>query len=242
VSETEPTPRASRTPARQKARQLARALRGERPDYPYLKEVFRHLRAELGVAVARPPKRLPGVPTEEAIRRFYEAVWRGRRMGDVVLIKTLLYTGVRVSELVALRLEAVDLDRCQVRVTAGKGGKDRVVPFPAAFKETLALHLAGMARRGATHLFESNWKRPYSDRGVRKLLARYAQAAGLVQPISPHRLRHFLLTWLKKQGIDDALIQPYSGHASRQSLEIYSRLAIQEAQAEDDRAIGRFPV
>jgi Phage integrase family len=46
----------------------------------------------------------------------------------------------------------------------------------------------------------------------------------LAHPISPHRLRHFLLTWLKKQGIDDALIQPYSGHASRKSLEIYSQL------------------
>lgn len=66
--------------------------------------------------------------------------------------------------------------------------------------------------------------------------------AGLERPISPHRLRHFLLTWLKKQGIDDALIQPYSGHASRQSLEIYSRLAIVDAQEEYDRAIGRFPV
>jgi integrase/recombinase XerD len=149
---------------------------------------------------------------------------------------------VRVSELVSIRHNEVDLDRCQIRITAGKGGKDRVVPFPAAFKETLALHLAMMAGRGATHLFESSWKRPYSDRGVRKILARYANAAGLSQPISPHQLRHFLLTWLKKQGIDDALIQPYSGHASRQSLEVYSRLAIGDAQAEYDDVIGRFPV
>jgi len=51
-----------------------------------------------------------------------------------------------------------------------------------------------------------------------------------------------LLTWLKKQGVDDALIQPYSGHSSRQSLEIYLRLAIEEAQEEYDRVIGRFPV
>lgn len=171
-----------------------------------------------------------------------EAVWHGRRMADVVLIKTLLYTGVRVSELVAIRLSEVDLDRCQIRVTAGKGQQDRIVPFPAAFKEVLALHLEGMTTRGASHLFESSWKQPYSDRGVRKLLARYAAAAGLPHPLSPHQLRHFLLTWLKKQGIDDALIQPYSGHASRQSLEIYSRLAIGEAQAEYDQVIGRFPV
>ena len=52
----------------------------------------------------------------------------------------------------------------------------------------------------------------------------------------------FLLTWLKKQGVDDALIQPYSGHASRQSLEIYSRLAIADAQAAYTDAMGRFPV
>ena len=74
------------------------------------------------------------------------------------------------------------------------------------------------------------------------MLTRYAKAAGIAHPISPHKLRHFLFTWLKKQGIDDALIQPYSGHVSRQSLEIYSRLAIAEAQAEYNQVMGKFPV
>lgn len=53
-------------------------------------------------------------------------------------------------------------------------------------------------------------KKKYSDRGVRKILARYAEAAGLKRPLSPRKFRHFLLTWLKKQCIDGALIQPYS--------------------------------
>lgn len=231
-----------RTPPKKKARELATLLRGERPDYAYLRRVFQALRAELGVTVPSPSRRLPDVPSEEEIRRYYETVWQARHGPDIVLIKTLLYTGVRVSELIAIRLAEVDLDRCQIRVNAGIGKKDRVVPFPAAFKETLALHIGQMREKRATHLFESAWKKPYSDRGVRKLLARYAQRAGLTRSISPHRLRHFLLTWLKKQGIDDALIQPYSGHASRQSLEVYSRLAITEAQAEYDQVIGRFPV
>jgi hypothetical protein len=60
-------------------------------------------------------------------------------------------------------------------------------------------------------LFESSWKKPYSDRGVRKILARYTQAAGIAASISPHTLRHFLFTWLKTQGIDDALVQPTTG-------------------------------
>jgi len=231
-----------RTSAKKKARELAKHLRGERPDYAYLKAVFRALREELGVPVPGPSRRLPDTPSEAEIRRYYETVWQARQGSDLVLIKTLLYTGVRVSELVAIRLDDVDFDRCQIRVTQGKGGKDRVVPFPQTFKETLALHADALRRKRATHLFESSWKKPYSDCGVRKLLARYAQQAGLTRPISPHRLRHFLFTWLKQQGIDDALIQPYSGHASRQSLEIYSRLALAEAQETYEQVIGRFPV
>ena len=229
-------------PARRKGRQLATTLRRERPDYAYLKELFRQLRAELGIVVPRTPKRLPYVPIEDEIRRYYETVWKTRKLADLVLIKTLLYTGVRVSELVAIRLDDVDFDRCQIRVNEGKGRKDRVVPFPSAFKQTLALHAAALRQKGAAHLFESSWKKPYSDRGVRRLLERYATTAGLAHRISPHRLRHFLLTWLKKQGIDDALIQPYSGHASRKSLEIYSQLAIGEAQLAYDEVMPRFPV
>jgi integrase/recombinase XerD len=235
-----PAPR--RVPAKRKARELTKHLRGERPDYAYLKEVFRHLRAELDVQITSVPKRLPYVPTEAEIRAFYEAVWRGRRTGDVVLIKTFLYTGVRVSELVRIRLEDVDLDACRIRISQGKGGKDRYVPFPRAFRETLALHIDAARKAGAAYLFESSWKKSYTDRGVRKILARYTAAAGITASISPHTLRHFLFTWLKTQGIDDALIQLYSGHATRQSLEIYSRLALADAQDSYDKVIDQFPV
>lgn len=231
-----------RTPPKRKARQLAKHLRDERPDYAYLKAVFRELRSELGVGVERRPEALPYVPSEQEIRRYYETVWAARRTGDVVLVKTLLYTGVRVAELVAIRLDDVDLDAARIRITRGKGGKDRVVPFPPSFREALALHVDAQRKKGAAHLFESSWKKPYSTRGVRAMLARYAAAAGLAHNMAPHRLRHFLFTWLKTQGVDDALIQPYSGHASRQSLEVYSRLALADAQGTYDRAIGRFPV
>lgn len=136
------------------------------------------------------------------------------------------------------RVRALNPQRCN----QGKGQKDRVVPFPDSFKEAHALHMERMRDKRARYLFESSWKKKYSDRGVRRMLERYAQAAGLERNVSPHQLRHYLFTWLKKQGIDDALIQPYSGHASRQSLGVYSRLAISEAQAEYNSVIKRFPV
>ena len=130
------------------------------------------------------------------IRRYYQTVWTARRSGDIVLIKTLLYTGVRVAELVSIRLGYVDLDACRIRITHGKGAKDRYVPFPATFKETLALHISAARDNGAAFLFESSWKKPYSTRGVRAILARYASKAGLAHNMPPHRLRHFLFTWL----------------------------------------------
>lgn len=231
-----------RTSPKKKARELAKYLRTERPDYPYLKSVFRALREELEIQVPRRETRLPEVPTEEEMRCFYQAVWNCRNFTDMVLIKTLFCTGVRVSELVAIRLDEVDVERCQIRITQGKGSKDRQVPFPHSFRELLALHMKQMSAKGAIYLFESVRKHKYTDRGVRKMLARYAAQAGIMRSMSPHKWRHFLFTWLKKEGIDDALIQPYSGHATRQSLEIYSRLSLADAQPVYNQAMEHFPI
>ena len=97
-----------RTPVRQKAKQLAKSLKQEYPDYDYLRELFRHLRKELSVEVTHKPKKLPYVPTEEEIDKYYKVVWQSRNMKHLVMIKTLLYTGVRVTELVNIKLSDVD--------------------------------------------------------------------------------------------------------------------------------------
>jgi len=110
-----------RTPVRQKAKQFVKSLRQEHPDYNYLRELFRHLRRELEIEVVRKAKKLPYVPTEEEIKKYYDIAWQSRNMNHVVLIKTLLYTGVRVSELVKIKLNEIDMDRCQIRITEGKG-------------------------------------------------------------------------------------------------------------------------
>lgn len=231
-----------RTPANKKAKQLAKYFRKEQPDYDYLKRVFQHLREELEVEVTQKPKKLPYVPTEDELKRYYNLVWAGENSRHMMIIKTFLYTGVRVSELVHIKLTDVDLSNCQIRITKGKGAKDRIVLFPPSFKELLAMHMENMRKENASYLFESNWRKKYTDRGVRKILAKYSQEAGMSQPLSPHKLRHFLLTWLKKQGVDDAFIQPYSGHDSRQSLEVYSKLALPEAQEKYNEVMDRFPL
>jgi integrase/recombinase XerD len=140
------------------------------------------------------------------------------------------------------KLSDIDFDRCQMRINEGKGKKDRIVPYPTAFREILAIHVDNSIKNKQIYLFESSWKKPYTDRGIRKILAQYTQKSGIEHSISPHKLRHFLFTWMKKQGVDDALLQPYSGHESRQSLEMYSKLSLNDAQPVYDSKIKDFPV
>ena len=64
-----------------------------------------------------------------------------------------------MSELVNIRLDDIDLDRCQIRIDHGKGDKDCVVLFPDASKETLGMHMQGLREKKATYLFESSWKK-----------------------------------------------------------------------------------
>lgn len=231
-----------RTGPRKKALQIIKYFRHENPDYNYLRTVFQHLRKELNVAVTAESKKLPYVPTEAELKKYYEAVWQTKNMQDMMIIKTLLYTGIRVSELIRLNIEDIDFDRYQIRITAGKGKKDRIVPFPKSFREPLAMHVSNANKNKQVSLFESSWKRPYSDRGIRKMLEKYSEIAGMSHTISPHKLRHFLFTWLKAQGVDDALIQPYSGHETRASLEVYSKLSLSNAQDTYDEKIKDFPV
>ena len=231
-----------RTPTKEIVTKIVKILRDERPDYIYLRDLFKKIRQEFKIEVEVQTKRLPYVPTEEEIKRYYEAVWQSREMKHMVLIKILLYTGVRVNELVNIKLEYIDFDSCQIRINLGKCSKDRIVPFPINFRETLMLYAKNEATSGAIYLFESNRKKAFTTRGIRKILANYAEKANMPQSLSPHKLRHFLFTWLKKQGIDDALIQPYSGHETRQSLEIYSKLSLADSQKAYEDIIDKFPV
>ena len=227
---------------KEKAKKIARSLKKENPDYYYLKELFKNIRNELNIKVEKQPKHLPYVPTEEEMKKYYKVVFESENMQNVLIIKTLLYTGVRVGELVNIKIEDVDLVNSHIRINNGKGNKDRVVPFPEAFKEVLALHIESNKKKKAEYLFESSWKKGYSVRGIRKIVTQYSKLAGMSKSLSPHKLRHFLFTWMKKQGIDDALIQPYSGHQTRQSLEVYSKLSITEPQKEYEKVIKHFPI
>lgn len=227
---------------KQMAKRLARILRPERPDYAYLKKVFQHTRALLAVKPTKKGKRLPQLLTDRELVAFYEAVWRARDPKHMVLIKVLIFTGLRNSELARVKLQDVDLDHCQIRVEQGKGGKDRSVLFPTSFRGELAQYMRGLQDRRAVYLFESNRLRPYSSRRIRQIVHEYAQAAGIQKRVYPHLFRHQIITFLTKKGIISPKLQLLSGHAEEKNLAIYRDLALADVSAEYEEAMGSFPV
>ena len=231
-----------RTGPRKKALEIKKYFNEEHPDYGYLRAVFMHLRKELNVRVKPLPKPAPSAPTEEEVARYYDAVWKSQNMQDMLIIKTLLYTGIRVSELIRLKNSNVDLDKCQIKVVGSNEKNTRIVPFAKSFREVLALHISNTSNHNDSSLFESSRKKQYSDRGIRKILEKYSKCAGIEKNISPNQLRHFLFIWLKKKGISDDLIQPYSGHERLESLRVYSNPSLAESQEAYDENIKNFPV
>jgi integrase/recombinase XerD len=231
-----------RIPPKAMAKKLMRVLRPHHPDYHYLKKVFQHTRELLEIGPVPQPKRLPELLTETELKAFYEAIWNAHQFTHAVMLKLLLFTGIRNAELVHLRLIDVDLQVCQLRITQGKGHKDRYVLFPTSFRGELAQYMERQQARDATYLFESNRHRPYSTRRIRQLVKQYATAAGIAKRVYPHLFRHQFLTYLTKQGIISPKLQLLSGHTMEQSLAVYRELSLSDVADEYEQAMRTFPV
>lgn len=156
------------------------------------------------------------------------------------MLKLLLYTAVRVSELVNIRVSDVDLDACKMFINNGKGNKDRYILFPSSFRLALKTYLD--ARPDNAYLFESRLNQPYTTRRIQQIVRQYTDQSGLKRAVHPHLLRHQMLTFLTTQGIADAKIQLISGHESRKSLELYQHLSLESVEHEYQQAVQRLGI
>lgn len=224
------------------ARKLARILRPQHPDYYYLKKVFQHTRELLKITPGKTEKRLPELLMDDELVAFYETVWQSRNAVHMVMIKLLIFSGVRNAELANVRLKDVDLNSCQIRIEQGKGKKDRYVLFPKSFRGELTQYLGKQRKKGATYLFESNRFQPYSTRRIRQIIKEYALAAGIEKRVYPHLFRHQIITYLTRKGIISPKLQLLSGHAEEKSLGIYRDLALSDVAGEYEEAMRAFPV
>ncbi len=174
-------------------------------------------------------RRLPKVLAVEEIERILEAPdplsFRGVR--DRAMLQVMYAAGLRVSEVVGLKLGDVDLQKGLVSAF-GKGGKRRLVPLGEPAIEALTLYLSyRQGHPGALSskaLFLSPRGKALTRQGVWKLLTAYARGVGVRKPSSPHKLRHSFATHLLEGGADLRSVQALLGHADISTTEIYTHV------------------
>lgn len=232
-----------RIPPKKIAKKITKLLKKQNPDAHYIKKIFEYIRKDLDLTGRiKKKKKLPELLTEDEMNRFYEEVWNSENPSHMIMVKILLYTGIRNAELVNLKISDIDLKLLRIRIENGKGNKDRYVLIPKSFKGELTQYIAYQKRKKALYLFETNRKTKMTTRWLREILKRYAQKAGIKKRIYPHLFRHQLLTYLTQKGLVDAKIQLISGHSDRQSLAIYQDLSLVDIEDEYQDAMNDFPV
>ena len=177
------------------------------------------------------PRGLPRSLTEDDVESLLEAPRVEQALGlrDRAMLETLYASGLRVSELVSLKLSQVSQDMGVVRVM-GKGSKERLVPLG---EESLAwirrylkeARMALLRGRASDDLFVTARGAAMTRQMFWHLLRRYALQAELKKPISPHTLRHAFATHLLNHGADLRVVQLLLGHSDISTTQIYTHVA-----------------
>ena len=148
---------------------------------------------------------------------------------DRAMIEVLYATGLRVSELLRLGLNDINLTDGFV-LTMGKGRKERMVPLGQHAIARVKAYLDGprsgiLKAKVSKTLFVTPRGKGFSRMGFWKLLRRYASGAGIEKAISPHKLRHSFATHLVERGADLRIVQAMLGHADLSTTQIYTHVS-----------------
>lgn len=172
--------------------------------------------------IDRPLKelRLPEVLSQAEVTRMTSLTTNLKHKSIIV---TLYSCGLRLSELLDLKLIHIQSDRGIVNVKGGKGRRDRNTVLSGTTLQLLRKYFK--VYRPADYLFERHDGGRYSAKSVQQTVKRAAAAAGIQRSVSPHTLRHSFATHLLEQGTDWRYIQAMLGHSSAKTTEIYTHVS-----------------
>jgi len=215
---------------------IARKLSAIRSFYRYLLREGMIATSPIMTTSPKLDKRLPSFLTIEEINRLLEAPDLSTPQGqrDRSLLELLYASGIRVSELVSLNLEQVNLDSHEIRVW-GKGSKERLAlmgePAAKALSDYLNQgRLKLLGNKGSNALFLNRYGGRLPERRVQRILEKYANIAGIDKGVHPHMLRHTFATHLLDGGADLRVVQELLGHADLSSTQIYTHVTKSQAR------------
>lgn len=174
-------------------------------------------------------KKMPGILTVEEVTLLLNqpSGTSNKEIRDKAMLELLYATGIRVSELISLKISDINLQNGYIRCEDGT--KERVIPFGHAAREALKNYLT-QARQAMIHsdeeevLFTNCNGQPMSRQGFWKVLKQYAKRAGIEVDITPHTLRHSFAAHLVENGADLHSVQEMLGHSDVSTTQIYAKM------------------
>jgi integrase/recombinase XerD len=175
--------------------------------------------------------KLPDVLSVQEIDRILNVPDGNKSTGirNAAMIELMYAAGLRVSELITVKLQDINLDGCWVRVF-GKGAKERMVPFGQPCRRKIDFYITTarpilLRPHLSPFLFIARAGRPMTRQGFWKILRQQVQIAGILKPISPHSLRHSFASHLLEGGADLRSVQIMLGHVDISTTQIYTHVA-----------------
>ena len=200
----------------------------------------------VGLEEVKTPKRSKSLPkslNEEEVKKLIHAIDESQddssqkkafKLRNKLILALLYSTGLRVSELVTLETDSVDLDERTIRIR-GKGEKDRIVLFDENTLLLMEDYLSKSSMEG-DYLFVNRSGNHLTPRYIQMMIKEYAEAAGIRKRVTPHILRHSFATHLLKNGVDIRAIQQLLGHSNLSTTQIYTSVDMQTLKTVYDRA------
>lgn len=169
----------------------------------------------------RKSRYLPKVLSKEDVQRMI-TICKNEKHKMIVLM--LYGFGLRLSELVHLRIRDIDFAKRQLKVVAGKGRKDRILPIPDVIIRDIQKYLKSYLPND--YFFKGQGGELYSGSSIQHVVKRLALQAGIKRNVTPHILRHCYATHLLEKGTDLRYIQNLLGHRSSKTTEIYTHVTV----------------
>ena len=183
-----------------------------------------------GITGPRPGRKLPNILSQAEVERLIASIDGARPLDlrDRAMLELMYGAGLRISELLGLTPLQVRIDERFVLV-AGKGRKQRIVPYGVHAEKSLSRYLVGsrpglLGAGGGQELFLNSRGNRLSRMGFWKILRKRVLEAGITTPITPHTLRHCFATHMLEGGADLRVVQELLGHSDISTTQIYTHL------------------
>lgn len=184
-----------------------------------IKNIFKKDFAINEIPYPKKKKTLPKVLSKEEIKTILSET---KNLKHKLILKMLYSSGIRLNELINLKREDIDPNRKTIRISQGKGKKDRITLLSENLSKELFDYICKTNFK-TKYLFESNRDKKYSQKSIQKILEKASKK--LNKKVTPHMLRHSFATHLLEQGTDIRYIQKLLGHSNLETTQIYTKVA-----------------